>query len=342
MTSETPPPTGSYEFTDRSVLRPWVTQVWFSRLFPLLPRWLAANLVTLLSTGTLGAIVVGSLFADRLGPTKLALLQLLALQLYVAGDHLDGMQAKASGTTSPLGDFLDHHCDLWAGCVLVFGYWSLAGNAPLWVLYAMTIILISSFAITYAERAEQKRLHFTAWGTLEVIAILTAFYVAWMIPPVRTFLLLDLAPGLPRHLLVAGLGTSICLGAIVVIARRLKRLPLPLLLNVVTLIGFAAWCLTNNVTPLWGWALIALVGADYVARLMHAHTTTVPRPWPDLVAPAGLLILWFSNLGDVGPQMLLVGASLWLVVRYAWTLTRIISGWRRHWVWVNAPGGTAP
>lgn len=319
-----------------------MTRVWFARLFPLLPRWLAANVVTLISTGTLAAIVLGSMYADQLGPTRFALLQLVALQLYVAGDHLDGMQAKASGTMSPLGDFLDHHCDLWAGCVLIFGFWRLTGTAPLWALYAMTVTLIVGFAITYVERAERKALHFTAWGTLEALTIVSAFYVSWCIPAVRNWWLGELGWGLPRHMLIAALGTAMCLGAIGIIARRLQRLPTPLLVNIATIIALAALCIRGNLRPPWGWLLVSLAGADYVALVMRAHTTTRPRPWPDLVPVASVVALWFMPLGSVAWGTLFGALAAWLVGRYVVTLSRIISDWREHWVWFNPRAGTSP
>lgn len=310
--------------------------MWFSRLFPLLPRWLAANVVTLLSTGTLASVMAGALFAAELGPTWFALLQLIALQLYVAGDHLDGMQAKASGTASPLGDFLDHHCDLWAGCVLCFGFWSLTATAPLWELYAMTVVLATGFAITFVERAERKALHFTAWGTLEAIAILSAFFLSWCVPAVRAWWLGEIWRGLPRHMLVAALGTAMALGAIGIIARRLQRLPAPLILNIATLVALAAWCVRSGVSPLWGWFAVTIAAADYVALVMQAHTTTRTRPWPDFVAPVAVLALWIVPAADAASPALWVGLTAWLSVRYVVTITRILSGWRQHWVWINA------
>jgi phosphatidylglycerophosphate synthase len=332
---------GSYKFTDHSLLRGWVTRVWFSRLFRLVPSWMPANIVTLLSTGALASVIVGSLYVGSIGHTWLAVIQLLALQIYVAGDHLDGMQARVSNTMSPLGDFLDHHCDVWAGCALIFGYWSMMGM-PLWTMYAMNIVLITGFAITFAERAELKALHFTKWGTLEAIAILSAFYGSWAIPAVRDWWMADLLSGVPRHVLIAATGTTMALGAIVVIAGRLKRLPAPLILNVATLIALSAWCMTAKVLPLWGWLVVSLVGADYVALVMQAYTTTQPRPWPDKVAVAGVLALWIAMALHIVALPILILLTLWLVLRYAMTLRRIISGWSQHWFWINSRAETAP
>ena len=331
-------PSGAYRFTDHSVLRPWVTRVWFARLFPLLPRWLAANIVTLISTGALASVLIASFAADRIGPTIFALVQLIAMQLYVAGDHLDGMQAVASGTTSPLGDFLDHHCDLWAGCVLCYGFWRLTGSTPAWLLPVLIVFLIAGFAITYVERAERKALHFTAWGTLEAIVIVTAFYLSWCFAPIRAWWMQPLVGNVPRTVLIAGLGVLMALGIIVVIARRLTRVPVPLLVFVATLVALATWIYRQQfapLTPLVGWLAIVLAGADYVARVMQAHTTQQPRPWPDFVTPFFVAALWLGPGNEGFPMQVFGVLMIWLVLRYVLTISRILFGWRHHWVWVN-------
>ncbi|MBC8089953.1 MAG: CDP-alcohol phosphatidyltransferase family protein [Phycisphaerae bacterium] len=330
-------PSGAYRFTDHSVLRPWVSRVWFARLFPLLPKWLAANLVTLMSTGALTSVLVASLFADRMGPAVFALVQLIAMQLYVAGDHLDGMQAAASGTTSPLGDFLDHHCDLWAGCVLCYGFWRLIGSTPDWLLPVLIGFMIVGFAITYVERAERKALHFTAWGTLEAMAIVTMFYLSWCFIAMREWWMQQLVGTLPRTMLVAGLGVVMALGVIVVIARRLTRVPVPLLLFVATVVALAFACFWRlSVAPMLAWFVMVLAGADYVARVMHAHTTLQPRPWPDLITALAVMALCTVPQDAVNVDATILALTVWLLVRYVITLTRILWGWRQHWVWINA------
>lgn len=329
-------PPGAYRFTDHSVLRPWVTRVWFARLFPLLPSWLAANLVTLMSTGALASVLVASLFADRIGPAMFALVQLIAMQLYVAGDHLDGMQAVASGTTSPLGDFLDHHCDLWAGCVLCYGFWRLIGSTPAWLLPVLIGFLIVGFAITYVERAERKALHFTAWGTLEAMAVVTVFYLLWCFSAVREWWMQPMVGTLPRTMLIAGLGVLMASGVIMVIARRLTRVPVPLLLFVATLVALASACFGRfDLAPIIAWFVVVLAGADYVARVMHAHTTLQPRPWPDFITSLAGLALWVVPRSAARIDTTIFALIAWLLVRYGITLTRILWGWRQHWVWVN-------
>ena len=332
--------TSRYEFTDASLARPWLTRVWFARLFPLLPRWLAANVVTLLSTGLLLAVLLGSLVVDRLGATAFALLQLVCIQLYVAGDHLDGMQAKATGTASPLGDFLDHHCDYWAGCILVFGWGAMIGALTTPLPALMTWLMVTGFTITYAERALHRRLHFTSWGTLEAIVLATLFYGSWAIPVVRAWWAVPLwEGGWPRHAVVTAIGCVMAIGVCTTIIRRVRGLPWRVAMQLAALAALAAWGAGGTVAPVWGWLLVALCGAEMVARLMHAHTTG-GRPAPTWAAVAMAVALW--ALPPQQAMMVAWGGGGVVLVTYAAALWRIISGWRRHWVWSNAPRQPAP
>ena len=316
---------GSYVFTDRSVMRPWVTRVWFARLFPLLPRWLAANLVTLLSTGILLVVLAAALYANRLGSGTFGLVQLIAIQVYVVGDHLDGMQATATGTTSPLGDFLDHHCDLWAALVLVFGFWTLIGPAPSWMLALHVLLVLTGFAITYVERAERRHLHFTSLGTLELIVIGSAFYLSWLLPSLRAWWRAPLYAGVPRTALVYWLGAAIAAGVAVVIARRLARIPVALLVAAGQWLSLAIWCGRIALPPVATWALLSFVAAEYIARVMRAVAGGTARPWPDAfgVIFVAALWVWPDAIGAVPAAWAL---GIWAVVRYALTLVRIVGG----------------
>lgn len=340
-------PPGAYQFTDSSVTRPLLTRVWFTRLFPFVPRWLAANLVSLLACGSLLAVLALSLAPGGWSETAIALVFFAALQIYVAGDHLDGMQAVASGTASPLGDFVDHYCDLWAGCILVFGFWSLLGDAPPAALYAMTVVLIAAFATTYAEREADGRLHFTAWGALEANMILALFLLSWAVPAVREWWRSASPLGVPWYDFAAGVVVAMALGAIVIIGRRMRRIPAPLVLAVAGLIALATLVARRQeLRPVEGWLLLGLFGGRYVARVMHGYLVPARRSWPDPIATAvviGLAIWDFA--GGLPSAAVRPGAAVlaaYLTITLLITLGGIFAKQRRYWVWVNRPaGGTA-
>lgn len=331
-------PPNTYRFTDASVWRPWVTRVWFERLFPLLPRWLAANLITLLSTGALLLVFGLALAPEGVPPSVFAFVLLLVIQFYVAGDHLDGMQAKATGTTSPLGDFLDHHCDLWAGCILVFAYCALTGTVASWQLPVMTLLMGAGFAVTYTERAEFRRLHFTSWGTLEAIVIVSVFFASWMVPPLARWWGRPLWDGsvLARHLVVTVLGCVMCVGAMAVIIRRMRGISWRLGLHLLTTGAVASWCQVHALDAWIGWLMTVLISAEFVARLMQAHTRDGHRPRPAWGAAVGAGALWLAPPSTWLPKLVLA----WLVLVYLQTMWRVLWPWRSHWRWVNtAPSG---
>lgn len=330
----------SYSFTDNSATRPALTRWWFSRLFPLVPRWLAANVLTLLSSCSLLAVLALSLAPHALPESAVAVVFFVALQVYVAGDHLDGMQAVATQTMSPLGDFIDHYCDLWAGCVLVLGFWTLLGDAPPALLYAMTSLLIFAFAATYAEREAEQRLYFTKWGALEANVIVAAFFLSWTVPAVRAWWRSASPLHVPWYALVVATGAAMALGAIVVIVRRMKGAPLPLVIAIVSLSALALFLSgTGTVSPIQGWLLLALFGGRYVAAVMHGYLVPGQRSWPDPLASIAAVALFAGGkLSLLTGETAAIGAGMlaaYCAVRLASTLVRIFSGLRRHWVWIN-------
>jgi phosphatidylglycerophosphate synthase len=339
-------PPAAYQFTDSSVTRPLLTRVWFTRLFPFVPRWLAANLVSLLACGSLLTVLALSLAPGGWSETAIALVFFAALQIYVAGDHLDGMQAVTTGTASPLGDFVDHYCDLWAGCILVFGFWSLLGTAPPVALYAMTVVLIVAFATTYAEREADGRLHFTAWGALEANMILALFLLSWAVPAVRGWWRSPSPAGVPWYAFAAGVVVAMALGAVVIIGRRMRRLPAPLLLAVMGLIALAALVTRRQeLRPVEGWLLLGLFGGRYVARVMHGYLMPARRSWPDPIATVVVIALAIWDLagalpaGAVRRGAAILGAYLALTLLI--TLAGIFAKQRRYWVWMNRPADDA-
>jgi ethanolaminephosphotransferase len=333
----------TYTFTDYSVTRPALTRLWFTRLFPFVPRWLAANLVTLLSCGSLLAVLALALEPGGWSETAVALVFFAALQVYVAGDHLDGMQAVASGTASPLGDFIDHYCDLWAGGILVFGFWSLLGTARPWVLYAMTVLLVVAFATTYTEREAERRLHFTRWGSLEANLILAAFLLSWAVPPARAWWRSASPAGVPWYAFGIGVVAAMALGAIVVIVRRMRRVPAPLLVATAALVALAVLATlatrAGALRPVEGWLLIGAFGGRHVALVMHGYLAPGRRSWPDPVATTVIVALavweWRAALP---PDRMRTGAAIlgaYLVARLVITTGTIVAGQRKYWVWRN-------
>ncbi len=305
-----------------------------------MPRWLAANVLSLLSTGSLLSVLALSLAPSLLSKSATAVVFFVALQIYVAGDHLDGMQAVASGTASPLGDFIDHFCDLWAGGILVYGFWSLVGTASPALLYASTALLIAAFATTYAEREKEHRLHFTRWGALEANVVTAVFFLSWTVPGIRDWWQSASPVGVPWYLLPIVIVATMAAGSMVVIVRRMKGVTAPLaiaLSGVTALTLFAAS--RPEISPVEGWLLLLLFGGHYVARVMYGYLVPGERSWPDLIAVAGTGVLLASQLTATlsagAARMGIIALGAYMAAMLVFAIARIFAALRRHWVWVN-------
>lgn len=94
----------------RYILRPYWT--WFLTLFP---KSMAPNLITLSGLGFVLANVATLLYYDpmlRNGvPSWVYASWAVGLWLYQSFDSIDGMQARRTGQSSPLGEMFDHGCD---------------------------------------------------------------------------------------------------------------------------------------------------------------------------------------------------------------------------------------
>ncbi|MBX9929297.1 MAG: CDP-alcohol phosphatidyltransferase family protein [Gemmatimonadaceae bacterium] len=311
------PRVGKYAFSDGSLARPILTRWWFTTLFRLTPRWLAANTITLVSTGVLLSVAALAI-SPPASPGVHALVVLAALQLYVAGDHIDGMQAKATGTAGPLGDWLDHYCDYWAGAILILGYWSLVSRHDERVLFGLCAVLGFGFAITFAEREARQALRFTALGTLEAIVLLSAVLLSWAFAPTRALWQREAIAGFAFATIPTAMGAGMGLMAIIEIARRLGGIPPRVALVAAEFTGLA-WLLPQltHISVFERWLLMPLIGAEYVARVMRGHLVRGAHTRPDPTGVFGVAFLialwgWPATQGAVPPAMRLLGAYLFM------------------------------
>jgi len=133
-------PSSAYQFTDSSVTRPLLTRVWFTRLFPFVPRWLAANLVSLLACGSLLTVLALSLAPGGWSETAIALVFFAALQIYVADFGLSRVFEGDMGTYCGSPEYV-------APEVLALGPYDQA--VDLWSVGVITYILLTGFLPFY-------------------------------------------------------------------------------------------------------------------------------------------------------------------------------------------------
>ena len=99
------------------------------------------------------------------------ILALTSIKVYAILDHIDGLLAKASSTSSPLEEILYHFSDVFNAAIVLF----LTFSCLLLEFGALLLIVIWSnfitFAATYAEQRERSVLYFGKLGSLEGIVL---------------------------------------------------------------------------------------------------------------------------------------------------------------------------
>lgn len=330
MSDEAPPPY-VYRCEDRSVL----LETYKRTVVPLwrwwVPRWLPANMITLGSSACMWVACGLSLNAAAFGPTTLVLAFLALTQCYLAYDHIDGMQAKATGTSSALGEYFDHSLDTYHGAILTLTTFALLGAPPFAVVLVLLSAGFAAFAATMVEQKERGELVFGWFGTLESMLLFSGFYVSCLIPAVRVWWTAPLYAGWPAYWILIVAGSLGCIGTAVECLRRIGRVPAALA-AFVALNLILAVALGRSAAP-QGWVIAAMLlhGGDYVGRVIGSHLLRRPNVWPDFAAPL------LAVAGLFGPSWIFALLLAWLALRWTRGVYRVVWPLRGGWRWQNPP-----
>ena len=333
--------TNSYQYNciDKSILLPYYKNYYVTPFFRIVPEWLTANFITILSSGFVVGMTVISIIFETSNSSLQALIFAFCLHTYLLGDHLDGMQAKESGTSSPLGEFLDHYLDVYNGAIVFFTLLIFLGPIPRNVFIFLMVLNCIAFAATMVEELENQMLVFGYLGTLEGVLVLMVFYVSWIIPPVRELWQKELAYGYPAYwIIIMGLGLGY-VGTIVDIIIRLGRVPGRFFLYCAGC-GILAYLLVDQpISELWAWLLLILFSGDYIARVMQGYLLSGPHPYPDIVASLMILLVLIGKLvgiqNDKWMSHFFLLLSIWLICKVAYAFVSTVYKLREHWHWVN-------
>ena len=340
MTAQGAPAAGYvYRAVDRSILLPYFTAYYLPLFYRWVPRRMTANQITLASSGLMWLMVCLLEGGVTRSSWAIAASFCILLHAYVVGDYLDGMHARKTRTSSPLGEFLDHYLDIWNGQISVFVAFALVGTAPGWACYATLWAVLMGFGATVMERRERGELHFGPFGTLEAFALVLVFALSWLFPPVRDFWRLPGVGGLAHYWVLVIVTIGAFLGVTLQAIRRVGHCPREFALFGL-LSGLLAGMLAVDGVALDGGGLIlALFGADFIGRTMGAYLCQRPAPRADRAVLLWMAPLIFDRiwpvLSEATRNSLFGLLGLYVLVRAACSLAVILSDLRHHWRWAN-------
>jgi len=332
--SKAPPP---YQY--RCVDKSWLTGALAATVVPQierrLPLGMPANLITLLSSACLGIMLLLQWLApDRRAAALLAGIGLLVA--YTLLDMVDGQRARRLGTSSPLGEYLDHTLDIFNAAVVVAVVFLVRPSgspvALAWLLAAMGL----AFAAALVEQRVGGILRLGAIGPVEALLLVGCYLASRLVPGADAWWEQAAIGGWSRFAVaatVAGAGIAFAATASV---WRLHQVPWPLAMFAAGSLVFLA--LRHEGAGTWV-TLLALVfwSADFGGRVICSHLQHEPLPRPDAVGFGLALVLLGLALGGVWLSWLEFAPAAWLAGRFAWHVAATIRGYRQYWTWWHQP-----
>lgn len=323
--------TYQYRCNDHSLLTPTFKKWIVAPLLRFVPWAIPANVVTIISNG----FVYGGLYFS-LHPTVFGnltpLVIGLCLFLYLVGDHLDGMQAKRTGTGSALGEFCDHYLDAFNNGLIVYTVFMVFGVQN---LYLITLVMVCSYLghmTVFYEQFKTGWLTFEKLGSLEGVLISALLVASASLAPVTTFMSYPVF-GSFRLIEVIMLLTGV--GGLLTFINITKRTPeiksgfwlfvvLLILVSIESAVMF---------TSMQVFAVITLYASLYIGRIMRGHLIDGVERHTDLIGPV--------YLGIASMLQVDVNFSFWILVIYLSACIGLLvyqtfAPLKTYWVWVNA------
>lgn len=328
-----------YKCKDHSLLLPYFKNYYVSIFYRLVPRGLTANFITLISTGFVVAMLVATIAFSPGRSSIFALLLAFCLHNYLVGDHLDGMQAKFTRTSSPLGEYLDHYLDVYNGAIVVFVLTVFFAPIPKTIFYCFLFLNSIAFAITMVEELELQMLVFGKLGTLEGVIALIIFFLTWTLDPIKRFWAEELYAGYPRYWLVIGFFALGYIGTLIDVLRRMKYLPRQFVLFIAINL-LLAFCLYRlNVSSLSAWIVFTLYCGEYISKVMESYLIGKRHKYPDHLVSVGAILLAILIIAELLTAtsliLLILGLTYYLIAKVIWNFTVVVYQLRSHWHWIN-------
>lgn len=178
-----------YASIDKSPVSKYLLKPYWSWFVTLFPMSMAPNLITLCGLG-LVVVNVLTLFyyapnLDKPCPPLVYLSWAVGLWLYQSFDSVDGMQARRTGQSSPLGEMFDHGCDALNTTLEVLLTCSTINLGRSWWALISQFATLCNFYLTTWEEYHTGTLYLSVFsGPVEGILMIIGLHLsAWWYGP---------------------------------------------------------------------------------------------------------------------------------------------------------------
>jgi phosphatidylserine synthase len=324
-------PEYQYRVHDHSLITPAFKKWAVAPLFRFMPRWIPANIITIISNILMYVALYMALTECPGRSLRFVLIPLLVLG-YAIGDHMDGMQAKRTGTSSALGELCDHYLDIFNnGILLYIVCLSFHITSPALVAFFLVAGYLPH-AVMFYEQFTTKYLYFEKIGSLESLLILLTCLLASAFEPVYRLALTPVVGGFTLAEVLFVLSSSGAFITLVQIIRRARITDVWFYVFCAFLVS-AACLATTFLSHTAIFYIITAYSGLYIGNLQRGHLADSKKRLPDFTVPLFAAAAFaFEPLRQPAFMwalyIYLACRTLWIAGNAFWTL-------RGFWVWKN-------
>jgi len=321
-----------YRCKDYSLVTPLFKQWIITPLIKFVPWAIPANIITLISNCFVYLALYISLNPDVTGKYS-PLIIAASLILYLIGDHLDGMQAKRTGTGSALGEFCDHYLDAFNNGIIVYTMLVVFNvQQPVIVSSVIAISYMAHMAVFY-EQFKTGWLTFEKIGSLEGV-LLSSILIGLSF--VDSFYALMTTPVFAGFSFAGIFIIGSAFGALSTFIQTFVRTPdvktgYWIFIVMLAILAIAGIFTLSNLQL---FAVLTLYASLYIGKLMYGHLIDGIESQPDWIMPAALMFYAVFRLNN--PDYIFWIGSAFLAARIMTLIVKTFSVLGIYWVWQNA------
>ncbi len=323
----------NYAADDHSLLSPPMYKFLVNPFMKILPMSIPANIITLFSNSLVLLAFLVAYFNYLYGTAKLLWLIPVLCLCYTVGDFSDGLQARRTGTGSPLGEFFDHFLDSFVtGFITGIFLLCFRIKNPLMIFMLYQFLYIGQIG-TFWERLHLKVMKFFKISTTEGIVSISVFSSLYAFAPIRelsvkpvflSFTIVDLMV-LGGYLIAGYTGFKTIF--------QTKKLSFRLFLH----LGFSAiigavlaW---QVYAPILLYTIvISFYNVFFITSILDATASDSREKFPDIVVPVSCILFFIIPEYSLA---ILIAQSVYL---FAGILIRFQSFFKKYkhcWYWKN-------
>ena len=290
-------------------------------LMPFVPRALPANIITIISSSLLYLGLSLSYYSNPPG-WLLAVL----LILFLVGDHLDGLQARKTNTSSALGEFVDHFLDAINNGVVFMILCLHLSSAHQVIFFGALFSSYLAHSITFLDQYKSGILKFDKISSFEGVLFVAFLLASAEIYSIREFMLSSVE-GLKLVEWLILIFSVLSLLLVVVKYARMKFKPSSgwLILSSIGLMAFLMMYVGGFIAML----CLTLFCSQSIARIIRAHLFSRYAPFtPFMLSIAIALLSAFTNLS-------LIPLLYYLLLLNILHFNGVLRALQNYWHWKN-------